>query len=280
MGDPTQLHQVLLNLAVNARDAMPRGGTLTVSAENFLVDAQYAGTGRGPKPGPYVLLQVTDTGEGIPAGMRERIFDPFFTTKEFGKGTGIGLATVHMIVKNHGGFVQVESKVGQGTTFKIYLPADESLQTPGTVHPFPIDLPRGHNELVLVVDDEFSIRHITQQTLEAFGYRVITAGDGAEALALYARRATEISLVLIDIMMPVMDGAVAIQVLLQMNPRLRIIVASGSSSGDRAFKVQALGVTDFLSKPYTAIALLRLFREVLDRPAVPPAFSLRAEPCA
>ena len=269
-GDPTQLHQVLLNLAVNARDAMPHGGTLTLTATNLTIDAQYAGMSQEAKAGPHVLLQVTDTGHGMPPEVRERIFEPFFTTKELGKGTGIGLATVHTVVKSHGGFLNVESEVGRGTTFKIYLPADPTLRAeePASV---PIELPRGRNELVLVVDDEFSIRDITQQTLEAFGYRVITASDGAEAVALYAKRGSEIAVVLTDMMMPIMDGVATIQVLLRINPAVRIIAASGIDSGDTVAQASNAGVKHFLLKPYTTETLLKLFRELLDRPASPAA---------
>ncbi len=270
MGDPTQLHQVLLNLAVNARDAMPQGGAFTITASNITLDAQYAGTSPEAKAGPYVLIEVADTGTGIPPEVRDRIFEPFFTTKEIGKGTGIGLATVHTIIRSHGGFLQVESEVGRGTTFKIYLPSDPALPPVLSVSPFHPDLPRGHDELVLVVDDEFSIREITGQTLETFGYRVITANDGAEAVALYARQMQQIALVLTDMMMPVMDGTATIQVLRRLNPGVRIIAASGIDSGATlAHSVQA-GVHDFLPKPYTAETLLKLIREVLDRPAAPP----------
>jgi PAS domain S-box-containing protein len=266
-GDPTQLHQVLLNLAINARDAMPHGGTLTLTAANLTIDDQFAGMNREAKPGPHVLLQVTDTGIGISPEARARIFEPFFTTKELGKGTGIGLTTVHTIVKSHGGFLNVESEVGKGTTFKVYLPADPAHRPAEAVPAVVANLPRGRDELVLVIDDEFSIREITQQTLEIFGYRVVTASDGAEAVALYAKQAQQIALVLTDMMMPVMDGAATIQVLQHINPAVKIIVASGIESGENVAKAANAGVHDFLPKPYTAEILLKLFREVLDRPA-------------
>ena len=279
MGDPTQLHQVLLNLAVNARDAMPHGGTLTLAATNATVDAQFAGTSqegrtglnRGAKAGPHVLLQVTDTGTGISPEVRERIFEPFFTTKEFGKGTGIGLATVHTVVKRHDGFLNVESEVGRGTTFKIYLPADPALRSTVTANPFGTALPSGRGELVLVVDDELSIRDITQQTLEAFGYRVITASNGAEAVALYAQQSSQIGVVLTDMMMPVMNGAALIQVLTHMNPSIKIIAASGNDSGDTVINASKSGIKHFLLKPYTAETLFKLIREVLDNPIITAA---------
>ena len=264
-GDQTQLHQVLLNLAVNARDAMPHGGTLTLSAANLTLDAAAASRSAGATPGHYVLLMATDTGLGIAPELRDRIFEPFFTTKEFGQGTGMGLATVHTVVKRHGGFLAVESEVGRGTTFKIFLPADPVLRVNPAVAA-PAELPLGRNELVLVVDDEFSIRDITQQTLEAFGYRVLTASDGAGAIALYARHASEIAVVLTDMMMPVMEGAAAIQVLLRINPAVRIVAASGLDSGDPVANASVPGVKHFLLKPYTAATLLKTMREVIDRP--------------
>jgi CheY-like chemotaxis protein len=218
-----------------------------------------------------VLLQVTDTGTGMPPEICARIFEPFFTTKEPGRGTGIGLATVHTVVHSHGGFLNVESEVGEGTTFSIYLPADPALQPTATLQPEPLQLPAGRGELVLVVDDESSIREITQQTLETFGYRVITAGDGAEAVALYARQAEDIAVVLTDMMMPIMDGVATIQVLLRINPAVRIIAASGIDSGDTVAQASNAGVKHFLLKPYTTETLLKLFRELLDRPASPAA---------
>ena len=270
-GDPTQIHQVLLNLAVNARDAMPESGTLTLTAVNFTMDAQFAGMSKDARTGPYVLLQVTDTGLGIAPELRERIFDPFFTTKEIGKGTGIGLATVHTIVKSHGGFLTVESDIGHGTTFKIYLPADPTLRSAATPSPFAGELPRGQNELVLVVDDESSIREITRQTLEAFGYRVLTANDGADAVALYAKQRTEIAAVLTDMMMPIMNGAATINVLQRINPAVKIIAVSGIDSGDNVAKATRAGVKDFLPKPYSADTLLKVLRKALDRPGARPA---------
>jgi PAS domain S-box-containing protein len=269
-GDPTQLHQVLLNLAVNARDAMPDGGTLTLAAANVVIDAQSAGSGRTAKAGPYVSLRVTDTGVGIPPEMHERIFEPFFTTKQIGKGTGIGLATVQTIVRSHRGFLTVKSEVGLGSTFTVYLPADPA---PSPVQPGPdqaqLKLPRGKGELVLVVDDEFSIRDITQQTLTAFGYRVLTASEGAEAVALYAGHSREIALVVTDMMMPVMGGVATIQALIRLNPSVKIIAASGLSASSDVnrmdiAKAAEAGVKHFLPKPYTAQTLVQMVREVLD----------------
>ena len=260
-GDPTQLHQVLLNLCVNARDAMPDGGSLTISAQNMKIDAHYAGLNLEAKPGPYVVLQVEDTGTGMPPEILEKIFDPFFTTKEIGKGTGLGLSTSLAIVKSHGGFIRAYSEAGRGTQFKIYLPAltEHSRETAAAA---AAEMPRGNGELVLVVDDEASVRHITQRTLEAFGYRVLLAADGAEALAVYSRHIGEIAVVLTDMMMPVLDGAAIIQVLLKLNPKLPIIAASGLPSNDA--RATNLGVRQFLSKPYTADHLLKALKQVLN----------------
>jgi two-component system, cell cycle sensor histidine kinase and response regulator CckA len=266
LGDPTQIHQVLLNLSVNARDAMPRGGTLTFSAQNVVLDDQYAGLSPEAKPGRHVLIQVEDTGTGIAPEILEKVFDPFFTTKEPGKGTGLGLSTSLAIVRSHGGFIRAYSEPGTGSRFRVYLPATESTTELAPVA--DVVLPRGNGEVVLVVDDEASVRHITRQTLEAFGYRVILAGDGAEALAVYASRRTEIALVLTDMMMPVMDGPATIRVLTKMDPSVRIIAASGLTANGSVTRVANSGVRHFLPKPYTAETLLRTVREVLDAPVV------------
>ena len=265
-GDTTQLHQMLMNLAVNARDAMPDGGTLTLSAANLVIDAQFAGTGPDISPGHYVLVQVSDTGEGIDPTIVDRIFEPFFTTKSVGQGTGLGLSTVHAIVKSHGGSVQVTTKPGGGSTFKVYLPAEGAATAP-TTEAAPI-LPRGQGELVLVIDDETTIRSITRQTLEAYGYQVLTAADGAEGIALFARQSAQIAAVITDMMMPVMDGPATIHAMLHLKPGVRIIAASGLNSHAHVAKATRAGVTDFLPKPYTAETLLTLLRTVLERPNI------------
>jgi PAS domain S-box-containing protein len=261
VGDATQLHQVLLNLCVNARDAMPEGGKLTISATNLVIDAQYAGLNSEARPGPYVSLQVEDTGTGIPPEILEKIFDPFFTTKEVGKGTGLGLSTSLGIVKSHGGFIRVYSELRKGTKFRVYLPAQTGA-VPEVLDQI-VEMPRGHGELILVVDDESSVREITRQTLEAFGYRVVLASDGAEAVAIYAARPQEIAVLLTDMMMPGIDGPATIQVLRKMNPKLPIIAASGLSNDGQVAKVMNLGVKHFLPKPYTAETLLKTLRQVL-----------------
>lgn len=255
VGDVTQLQQVLLNLCVNSRDAMTEGGRLTISASNLNVDAHYASMYPKARPGPHVVFQVTDTGSGIPQDIINKIFDPFFTTKAVGKGTGLGLSTVQAIVKSHDGFVHVYSEPGRGTTFKIHLPSAD--HTAVKSQPAAaIELPRGKGELVLIVDDEDPIRHVTKNTLEAFGYRVLVAQDGAEAVALFAQYRDDVDLVLTDMMMPILDGAAAILAMRHIRPDVRIIATSGLSSLRELAKGIPDSVKHHLPKPYTADKLL------------------------
>lgn len=263
LGDPTQIHQILLNLCVNARDAMPKGGDLTVSAENSELDEQYAAMNILARPGRYVKICVTDTGTGISPELLDKIFEPFFTTKELNKGTGLGLSTVMAIVKSHEGFVNVYSEPGNGTTFKVYLPkADGSPE----IHRELLEqrsVPRGNGETILLVDDEASILTITSQTLQAFGYRVLSARDGAEAVAIYAQHRDKIGAVLTDMRMPVMDGPAMIHALMRINPQVKIIGASGLTGNDGTARAAGAGVKHFLTKPYTAATLLMTLRTVL-----------------
>jgi CheY-like chemotaxis protein len=210
-----------------------------------------------------VLVTVADTGTGIPAGIRDKIFDPFFTTKEPGKGTGLGLSTVVGIVKSHGGFVTLSSEVGKGTRFAVYLPAVATPHTAAAQEARP-PLPGGRGELILIADDEAVIRDITKSTLETHGYRVVTAGDGTEAVAAYAQRAREVALVITDMAMPYMDGAALIRALRQMNPRLRILAVSGLMDDARLAEIAGPAPIKLLSKPFTAETLLTTVREVLD----------------
>jgi PAS domain S-box-containing protein len=262
--DATQLHQVLMNLCVNARDAMSGGGRMTVTAENVTLDESYARMYPEARPGPHVLLNVADTGTGIPADILDKIFDPFFTTKEQGKGTGLGLSTVRAIVKAHGGFLRLDTKVGQGTQFSVYLPAVAPV-LPGKEQAPEVLLPAGHGELVLVVDDEASIRVIAKATLEAHGYRVLTASEGTEAVALFAQHQGEIRAALIDMMMPVMDGPLTIRALQRIDPDLKVITVSGLMAEDRTLDFAALHAVAFLPKPYTANQLLTTLAEALGR---------------
>lgn len=260
--DATQMHQVLMNLCVNARDAMPEGGSISIKAENAFVDENYARMHLEAKPGRFVMISVADTGPGMSPEIQSRIFEPFFTTKEMTKGTGLGLSTALTIVKSHGGFINVYSELHKGSQFTLYLPA---VDKPGAVAgpALQTDLPLGQGELILVVDDEKSIREITRGTLETFGYTVLTANDGTEALALYADKKNEIAVVLTDMVMPFMDGPATIRALQRMNPSVRIIAASGLGVGQRAGEGALEGVAVFLNKPYTAEKLLKTLAQVL-----------------
>src|SRR5690606_37456867 len=200
LGDPTQINQVLMNLCVNARDAMPDGGRLTLAAATVELDEQYVGMNAGTAPGSYVVVSVADEGVGMPARVLEHIFEPFFTTKDSGKGTGLGLSTVQAIMRSHGGFVNVYSEPGRGSVFKAYFPVANEPATAHPAAPQPAKAPRGEGELILLVDDENAILNVTRQTLQSFGYRVVTAEDGAAAVGIYAQRSSEISLVFTDMM--------------------------------------------------------------------------------
>ena len=260
--DPTQMHQVLLNMLVNARDAMPNGGALTISAENTTLDESYSRMHLEAKPGTYVSLAIADSGTGIPADIREKIFEPFFTTKEIGMGTGLGLSTTLAIVRSHKGFINVYSEVGKGTTFRIYIPATGTGSGAAAAGD-QADLPTGKGELILIIDDEAAIREITSETLQAYGYKAMTASDGAEGVALFAENKGRIKVVITDIMMPVMDGTAAILALKKMNPDVKIIAASGLTTRGQIKTPSNYNVQAFLTKPYTAEKLLRALATVL-----------------
>ena len=262
VGDATQLHQVLMNLSVNARDAMPNGGRLTIQAEDTYFDENYARMHFEAKPGRYVVIRVADTGVGMPPDILEKIFEPFFTTKEQGKGTGLGLPSIRGIVKGHGGFIDVYSEVGKGTEFKIYIPAAKSghVTEPDETSS---TLPRGRGELILVVDDEAPLLEVAKRTLEENGYSVLTAADGTEALALYAEHRKKIDAVLMDMMMPYLDGAAAIRAIQKLDPDVKVIASSGLSANDKMFEAVNEGVKTFLTKPYTAEKLLKALAEIL-----------------
>ncbi|MDZ8188333.1 MAG: response regulator [Nostoc sp. ChiSLP02] len=260
-GDSTQLHQVLMNLCVNARDAMPNGGSLIISGENLFIDENYARMNLEAKVGAYTVITVSDTGVGIPREMLDRIFEPFFTTKNLGQGTGLGLSTVLGIIKSHGGFVNVYSEPGSGTSFKVYLPAVEGMETLTLADSIP---QTGHGELILLVDDEPAIQEITKSSLETYNYKTLIASDGIEAIALYAKNASKISAVLIDIMLPSLDGLTAIRTLKKINPEVKVIASSGLMSESKLSAVANIGVTTFLPKPYTVNELLLSLQKVLS----------------
>ncbi len=261
-GDATQLHQVLMNLCVNARDAMSDGGNLKILAENLLVDENYARMNIDAKVGSYIVITVIDTGMGIPPEILDRIFEPFFTTKETGKGTGLGLSTVMGIIKSHDGFIKVKSKPGNGSQFQVYLPAQEITET---IEEEEQSLPQGNGELILVVDDEAAIREITKTSLENHHYRAITANDGIEAIALYVENRDDIALVLTDMVMPSMDGITTIKTLQKINPNVKIIAVSGLATTDKVNAAHDVGVKAFLAKPYTANQLLQTISTVKSR---------------
>ena len=262
IGDSTQVHQVLLNLSINARDAMPDGGTLMITAENLTVDECDAAMHPDAKSGHYLTINVTDSGTGIPQKIIDKIFDPFFTTKEIGKGTGLGLSTVIGIVKSHGGFVKVYSEPGKGSTFKVYLPASPDAKPESQPKERPA-LPPGNGELILIADDEPAVRNVTELMLKRNGYTVLVATDGVDALAIYAQRMHEIKIVLTDVMMPLLDGTKLTRALKRINHNVAIIAATGQADDSRQSELKQLGVKAILLKPYRTDKLLTALHETI-----------------
>lgn len=260
--NPTEIHQIFLNLCVNARDAMPQGGALTLTAANGVLDAAAAAEITGAQPGVYLTVEVRDTGTGIPPEVLARIWEPFFTTKGEGKGTGLGLSTVHGIVENHRGFVTVQTRVGQGTAFTVYLPAAESATGAGGPDARAVQPRRGEGELILVVDDEEPVRELTASILTRHGYRVVTASDGAEAIAVFAPRAAEVRLLLTDTDMPMLGGPALAAALRRLKPGLPVVSMSGVDQENSA--AQKENTTARLAKPFHAEALLSIVRCTLD----------------
>lgn len=255
LADPTQIHQVLMNLCVNARDAMPSGGTIKISAKNVVVDENHSRINMDADPGNYVYLTVSDTGTGMTPDIVDRIFDPFFTTKDIGQGTGLGLSTTLTIVRSHGGFINVYSEVDRGTRFSIYFPSAESAREQPKEVPANV-LPTGHGELILVVDDEENIRVAVEATLQRFGYTTVSAADGKEASAIFAQRESEIAAVLTDIAMPSMDGIALIRELKKVKPDVRVVAMSGLANDSQIAELKGLNVNVWLTKPFTSELLV------------------------
>jgi two-component system, cell cycle sensor histidine kinase and response regulator CckA len=254
----TQLHQVFMNLCVNARDAMPNGGILSISAENKVIDETYARMHLDAKAGPYLVITFSDTGTGIVPEHIDRIFEPFFTTKAPGEGTGLGLSTAIGIIRNHGGFLTVSSKIGIGTQFQIFLPAVGETELPSEETP---TLPIGKGELILVVDDETSLRETLKITLEFQNYRILTAKDGLEAIAIYTQHRADIKAVLLDLIMPSMDGFSTIPILKKLNPQVKIIACGGSVAYDSLS--HNVDIQAFLQKPFTSEDLLNTLHRTI-----------------
>lgn len=262
--DPGQIEQVLMNLAVNARDAMPLGGQLTIETRNVILDESYTQTQRDARTGPHVLLSVTDTGSGIPEGVKAKIFEPFFTTKGPGKGTGLGLASVYGIVKQSGGHVAVYSEMGVGTTFKVYLPRVEE-KSKGLSTPSQLRSPPRGTETVLIVEDEDGVRALTSYILTAAGYTVLEAAEGDEALQIVATHPGPIHLLVSDVVMPGAGGRAVAELVAEKHPEVRVLFVSGYTD-DAVVRHGVLqeGV-NFLQKPFSPASLAIKVREVLDR---------------
>jgi PAS domain S-box-containing protein len=261
--DPAQIGQVLMNLGVNARDAMPEGGRLVIQTRNVSLDAEYSRRNLGVKSGDYVMVSVSDTGIGMDPETQEHIFEPFYTTKGAGRGTGLGLAMVYGIVRSHGGHIVCVSEKGCGTTFSIYLPAVEQVDLPGTVTQLRETVQQGQ-ETILLVDDEELIRAFVSKLLENHGYTVLTAEDGMDALEIFRREQGRISLVLLDLIMPRMGGKACLEELLRMDPGLKVLISSGYSQDGGRENCIAAGARAFLTKPYAARELLSTVRRTLD----------------
>lgn len=268
-GNLTQMHQVIMNLLVNARDAISRSGTITISAKNVLLHAHPSKMLRKPANGPHVSIAVSDTGSGIPREVIDKIFEPFFTTKEVGKGTGLGLSTVFSIVKNHGGFLELTTEAGKGTTFELFFPA--RVQEPREkAREAAVALPAARGEQLLMVDDEVGLLAMVKSTLETLGYRVLTASGGLEALKILETSRDEVDLALTDLNMPLMSGAELIRKIHGTYPDLKVIVVTGGGAESDP-DISGLPVKGVLQKPYTTDAMLKVIRKVLDKGAAPRA---------
>jgi two-component system cell cycle sensor histidine kinase/response regulator CckA len=263
MADPTQIEQVLMNLCLNARDAMPAGGRLIIETQNVEIGEEYCRTHAYGRPGSYVLLSVSDTGTGMDAATLERIFEPFFTTKETGKGTGLGLATVYGIVKQHGGFIYVYSEPGKGTTFRIYLLADTGVHEPREAA--GAEQPLKGTETILVADDHEGLRESAEEMLQALGYRTLVARNGAEALELFKANHDKIDLVLLDVVMPELGGPDVYSKMAELRPGIKVIFATGYTSEAASLMSLLEKGAVILQKPYSLTSLSQRIRSTLGR---------------
>ncbi len=265
--DATQIQQIIMNLCVNARDAMPNSGTLTITLDQVSLDAVTAKIHPKAKPGTYVVTSVADTGSGIPAEMLDKIFDPFFTTKPLGQGTGLGLATVMGIAEKHGGFVHVESKLGAGTTFAIYIPSSAREAELTAMGAHKAEVARGNGELILVVDDEPAVRKLACAILNRNGYRTVTGADGREGREVFEQNKNEIRLLVSDLMMPHVDGPTMLRGLKEISPELKSIIITGLGEENRIGEAKAAGADAVMNKPFTAEQLLGQIKQLLTAKA-------------
>jgi two-component system, cell cycle sensor histidine kinase and response regulator CckA len=269
LADPSQMDQVLMNLCLNARDAMPDGGKLVLKTNNIEITEKYCRLFPYAQPGSHVVLSVTDTGTGMDAETIEQIFEPFFTTKEMGKGTGLGLATVYGIVKQHGGFINVESEPGKGTTFEIYLPASSGMAEPREAH--AEEKPRKGNETILLAEDHEGLRQSAQEMLQALGYRVLLAADGTGAVQLFKTNSDNIDLVVLDVVMPGLSGPETYAQMASIRADLKVVFTTGYTSEAASLTSMIEKGAGFLQKPYGQRSLGLKVREILDRTLAPSA---------
>lgn len=262
-GDRAQIEQVIINLATNSRDAMPDGGKLLIETQNFTMDKTFCEKNKGAKPGDYVLLKVSDTGQGIDPEVKDRIFEPFFTTKEAGKGTGLGLPMIYGIVKNHGGYIKCESEKGKGTTFSIYFPAiiseDIIKGEKGREQKF---MKKGVLDTILIVDDEEDILNFTKEILEKTGYKTFVASDGESAIQVYEKHKDKIDLIILDLIMPGMSGKRCLEEIIKLNPNAKILITTGYLETQELLSERRWNIKGYLSKPYSVNQLLKKISEI------------------
>jgi len=265
MGDATQLEQVLMNLATNARDAMPQGGRVLISTANIALTEEFCRTHPGLRPGPYARLSVADNGLGMDRETLRHVFEPFYTTKGPGSGTGLGLFTVYGIVENHGGYITCDSESGRGSEFTIYLPAHQGPVAVVETAPDESLPVTGGQETILLVDDEVAILEVVRDVLRQYGYSVLTADSGEGALEMFGEDPSQIDLVILDLGMPGMGGDRCLGRILEIDPGARVVVATGYAGGDKRGEVLAAGASRFITKPYRLDDLLRTVRQVMDQ---------------